>query len=69
MVVSYCAFRCKNRHIERAGLGFYQFPTMDHAERLKWVQAVKRKRGMPAVHSQICGDHFVSGMYVNRLWD
>ena len=38
---------------------------MDHAKRLKWVQAVKRKNGMPAVHSQICGDHFVSGMYVS----
>ena len=38
---------------------------MDHARRLKWVKAVKRKNWMPTVHSRICGDHFVSGMYVS----
>ena len=46
-------------------VGFYRFSAMDHARRLKWVKAVKRKNWMPTVHSRICGDHFVSGMYVS----
>ena len=63
MVVSCCAFGCKNRHGERTGLGFYRFPITDRARRLKWIKALKRQNWIPTVHSRICGDHFISGVY------
>eukprot|EP00731_Ephydatia_muelleri_P023724 Em0015g1307a len=59
MVVSCCAFGCKNRHGERTGLGFYRFPITDRARRLKWRKDKTR----------ICGHHFISGKPVNDSSD
>ena len=61
MVVSCCAYGCRNRHGERPGLGFFRFPTLPSERRKKWILAVRRKDWQPAKHSRICGDHFVSG--------
>ena len=61
MVVSCCAYGCRNRHGEKPGLGFFRFPTQPNERRKRWMQAVRRRDWQPSKHARICGDHFVSG--------
>ena len=67
MVVSCCAFGCKNRFGKNNGksLGFYRFPSMPEARRKRWIAAVKRKNWSPSKFTRICGDHFVSGRLID----
>ncbi len=64
MVVSCCAFECRNRFVERPGLGFFRFPAVPIEKRKTWIVAVKRKGWVPRKHSRVCGDHFVSGICI-----
>ena len=61
MVVSCCAYGCKNRFGEQHGLGFYRFPAVPEARRKEWIRAVKHQDWVPSRYSRICSDHFVSG--------
>ena len=44
MVLSRCAFGCRNRGGERLGLGFYRFPSKNEDRRRRWSQPIRIER-------------------------
>ena len=56
------ALSSRNRHGERPGVGFFRFNSLRSRREKKEVdQCCKRNNWIPAKHSRLCGEQFVSG--------